>query len=307
MTALPYTIEAYQDAAAWKRARVTGIGASESAAVVRLSRFCSTFGMWMRKLEKRVEDDDDEQGGSMTEWGHRHEPAINTWFLDQNGEHGMHASANPGDFTIFRSKERPHVFATVDRMVNGGMLDARSRPLEIKCAWYDAAREWKERVPIAYRVQVQHQLYVTGCHEGFIAVLLNGCFAKWYREERNDRFIAKLMGRLDEFWDRVQTKRAPDPDGHKSDLQAILKLYPQSRPESVELPDELSDAGREWDALSEQEKAIEAKKNQLKARVQNAMGPRYLARCHDDSGFSWKSGAKGRTFRRVANVRHDDE
>jgi predicted phage-related endonuclease len=79
----PYTIERYEDERAWKRARLTGVGASEAAAVVRLSKFQGEFGLYWRKIEGRVEDEDgDANLGAMAEAGHRLEPVIAQWFAD---------------------------------------------------------------------------------------------------------------------------------------------------------------------------------------------------------------------------------
>lgn len=301
MSDRPYTVEKHGDEREWKRARLRGIGASEGSAVVRLSRFCSPFGLYVRKLEGRVEDDSDNAGG-MADWGKRLESPLAQWFLEQHADTGMHLLNDPGDYTIFRSVERPHVFATLDRWTHGDLTDKEWRPLELKCAWYEAAKEWKDRVPVAYRVQMQQQLYVTGASEGFFAVLLNGCVAKWFREVRHEKFIRRLLDNLDRFWECVEKRTPPPVEGHRSDLSALFAMYPQSKPEAVELPEELQDAGAEWDKIAEQEKAIAARKDKLKARVQQAMGERALARCADDSGFSWKSGAKARTFRRVAKI-----
>lgn len=302
MNPLPYTTERYADEADWKSARTKSVGASEAAAVCRLSKWCSPFALYFRKLEGRDEADDDNAGG-MADWGHRHEPTIASWFLECHPEHGMAMASNPGDFTMYRSTERPYVSATVDRMVRGDLTAADAwYPLELKCAWYDAAREWKDRVPIAYQVQMQQQMYVTGARQGFFAVLLNGYNAKWFRVERHDKWIARMLSLIDEFWDRVQRRDPPSPDGHKADLARLFGLYPQSRPEAVDLPAELQDVGREWDKLAEREKAVADAKDKIKARVQQVLGERSLARCADDSGFSWKTGAKARTFRRVAKI-----
>lgn len=299
----PFTIEKHADEAAWKAARLQGVGASEAAAVCRISKWCSPFALYFRKLEGRVEDDDDD-GGNMAEWGKRHESALAKWFLEQAGEHGMHMMHDPGDFTIFRSSERQHVFATLDRQVRGDLTDETGdwRPLELKCAWYDAAKEWKERVPIAYRIQAQQQMYVTGTSECYFAVLLNGCEAKWFRELRHDKWIARMLRLIDEFWERVQHRQPPPPDGHKADFARLLQLYPETKPDALELPAELQDAGAEWDKITAREKEIAEKKDKLKAQLQFAMGERSLARCADGSGFSWPIAGKSRRFCRVARV-----
>jgi len=306
--AKPYTIERYEDERAWKRARLTGVGASEAAAVVRLSKFQGEFGLYWRKIEGRVEDEEgDANLGAMAEWGHRHEPALSEWFRERT-DHGMFAIHDPGDYTIFRSVERPHMFATVDRMVTGPLHDRGPYPLELKASWFSAAREWGARIPIGFQCQLQMQLYVTGATAGFFAVLLNGYDARWYRMERHDRFIKRLCDRVDAFWDRVVRRDPPEPDGHKASLAKLFELHPEaSAREVVDLPTELAACGAAWDAAAQAEKDAQRRKDEIKARVMARIGDATHARLPDDSGFAWTNTARGRQFRRVERVADQEQ
>jgi putative phage-type endonuclease len=298
-----YTIEHHDNENTWKRARLRGIGASESSAIVRLSSFCSPYGLYVRKREGRVEDDDDTGLAEMQNAGHRHEPTIAKWFVEQS-DHDVTSVDDPGEYTIFRSIERPHIFATCDRLANAMVFDDRRRPVEIKCAWYESAKQWEERIPIAYQCQGQHQMYVTGADEMFFAVLLNGYKFRWYRMERHERFIKRLCDKLDEFWSRVERRDPPPIDGHKSSLHALFTQYPKDDGRIVELPDELAKAVQEdWDATQRIASDCCKRKDELKARIQQFMGTAKFAIMPDDSGFRWTRNGKSGRFERIEKVK----
>jgi putative phage-type endonuclease len=302
--AAKYTVEKHLNEADWKKARLRGIGASEASAVVRLSRFCSPFALYWRKIEGRFESDEQtDQFAEMQDAGHRHERTIADWFLEHYRDHNVSELHDPGDYTIYRSTERPHVFITPDREGAGVLLKGR-KPVELKCAWFEAARVWRERVPVAYQVQMQQQLYVTGADAGFFAVLLDGYRFAWYRVERHEKFIARLCARLDEFWERVQRRDPPPVDGSRSSLHALFNAYPKANGQAVDVPDEL---GAEWDALQQAETQAKRRRDELKARLQQMIGSNTFGRLGDDSGFRWVRNGKGGRFERVEKVRPSNE
>lgn len=300
---MTYTIEQFDSEREWKQARLRGVGASESSAVVRLSSFCSEYGLYVRKREGRVEDDDDTGMAEMQQAGHRHEPTLAKWFVEQS-DHDVRTLVDPGEYTIFRSIERPHVFATLDRFAEPTVFDNRKRPVEFKCSWYESAKQWEERIPIAYQCQGQHQLYVTGADEMFFAVLLNGYKFRWYRMERHERFIKRLCDRLDEFWGRVERRDPPPIDGHKSSLHALFTQHPKDNGKAIDLPSELvAEVQADWDASQRIASDLTKRKDELKARIQQQMGDAKFALLPDGSGFRWSRNGKSGRFERVEKVR----
>lgn len=295
---MTFTVERHADERAWKRARLSGIGASEAAAVVELSRWCGPFGLYLRKLEARVEEEDDDNGGEMAEAGRRHEPTLARWFAEQ--QQAVGALHDPGDWTIWRSTERPHVYATLDRYLDGV---SGPEPVELKCAWYDAAREWAERIPVAYQVQLQHQLYVSGAARGWVVCLLNGYQFRWYAMDRNERFIARLLERLDEFWSRVERRVAPPSGVAAHEGQALRAAHPRDDGQQVELDgQDWASVAAAWDAAREAKLRAEAAETAAANRIKQAMGDARVARLPDGTGFSWITSGKSRQFRRNLRV-----
>lgn len=300
---MKYAVETFADERAWKQARRRGVGASESSAVVRLSGFCSPYGLYVRKREGRVEDDNDSGMAEMQEAGHRHEPTIAKWFVEQEG-HDVKTLVDPGEYTIFRSVERPHVFTTLDRHAEPTLFDAPPRPVELKCSWYEVAKAWETRIPISYQCQGQQQLYVTGADEMFFAVLLNGYKFRWYRMERHEKFIARLCDKLDDFWGRVERRDPPPIDGHKSSLAALFAEHPKDNGKAIDLPDELvAEVEADWDASQRIASDLTKRKDELKARIQQVMGDAKFALLPDGSAFRWSRNGKSGRFERVEKVK----
>lgn len=290
-----YTIEYYDNRGDWLRARKRGIGASEAAAVLGFSRFKSAYSIAVDKLTEAVDETMDETA----EWGTRHEPAIAQKLSEVLG----YSFYDPGDFTIYRSTERKHIFCTPDRLRATVVGDEIEEVEELKCAWYEAAKEWNERVPLAYQMQGQQCMYVLGCQRMNFGALLNGCSFRHHPMKRHQAFIDRMLEKLDAFWASIQKGEMPNCDGSMATAQALARMYPKPGEGIVEMPEELESLGAEYDAILAQDRENEKRKLAIQNIVKEHIGPNKTAVLMDRSGFSWNGTAKGsRTFRRVARV-----
>lgn len=296
MRFVSYNIERYGNEQDWLAARRMSIGASEVAALSRVSKWSGPYGLYVRKITD--DDEYDDSIGTMADWGHRHEPTLAQWFTDATEKQ----LSDPGDYTVYRSVDRPWMHATLDRWV-----DDESAPVELKCAWYESAREWTERIPVAYQVQLQAQLYVTGATHGYFAVLRNGCDARWYRMERHERFIEKMLRRVDHFWHEHIESRNPPRADHR-DLSWIGREHPTDDGDVIHLSDTAREAAREFREAQERIKADKEKCDKAKAVIQQEMGDASYGAAGSGAGFSWKADKRGRrTFKPVANIPQPSE
>lgn len=290
----PYTVEKYDCEFDWLKGRLKSVGASESVAVVGQSRFVSPLALWMRKREKQVSVDEDF--GPMAEAGHRLEPAISQWFQDRAEFDGE--ITNPGDYTIFRSIERPHMHCTPDRLIHFvGVLMAE---LQLKCAYFDAFAEWKERVPLSYQIAAQHSMHVLGTDLTYIAVLGNGYDFRWFKITRNQRFIDRLLARIDAFWGMVESGKEPPADWQAT--AALKQRYPTSNGKMVELEGDFQTIADAYDRAAEEAADAERRKEDAANRIKQAMGENELAVLPMGGGFSWKANSRSRPFKRLPNL-----
>ncbi|KAB0670281.1 YqaJ viral recombinase family protein [Oryzomonas sagensis] len=240
--------------AEWLQARRSGIGGSDAAAVLGVSRYATPYQVY---LDKRGELPEPPESPAMF-WGRALEPAIRQRYADATGR----TVRVPG--RIVRHRERPYLLATLDGVTDDG------RVLEIKTA--RSAEGWGEpgsdEIPEAYLCQVQHYLMVTGLELADVAVLIGGQDFRLY-EVRADRELQELMaGREAEFWGRVERGEPPDA-ASMADL-ALRFRHPVAATVPATPGAVAAVAGMK--ALKAEQKLLEAEEERLKIVIQACMG-----------------------------------
>lgn len=188
------------DTPEWFEARREGLGASDTAAILGLSKWSTPRDVYLSKFG--VERDFDE----LRAWvGHKQEQTIADWIDDFHPEVGR---LEPG--FAARSIEHPWLFATPDRVVEG-------RPVELKTSVEFARDSWevngKRAAPLYYQVQVQQQILVLDAPSGWIAVFHGGRDFELFEITRDQAFIDDyLIPKTRAFWfDNVKAGIEPDP------------------------------------------------------------------------------------------------
>jgi putative phage-type endonuclease len=294
------------DRQAWLQARKTGIGATDAAVILGLSKFKSPLALYAEKAG--LVDEDQEEHDAM-EWGRRLEPVIAQKYEEVTGRETF----DPGPFEIQRNASEPWMFATLDRIVTAPPADGAlpyDSPgvLELKTAAAWARDQWDKEPPPIYQVQVQHQLAVTGHLWGSIAVLIGGRTFRWQDIERNETFINRLMKLEHEFWLRIQRRDPPPPDGSRATAEVLAMLYPHETHEVVQLPAEA--AG--WDIQRETAiRAIEQaeeKKTEAENRIKAAIGNYAIGVMPNGVRYHWKTvnrkayAVEASSYRKLARI-----
>jgi len=209
----------------WIEARRTGIGGSDSAAVLGLNPHKSPVDVWLDKTGQRNDDLDNEA----MHWGRLLENPIRQHYAATTGRN----VAVPAD--ILRSKTVPHILANVDGLTDDG------RVLEVKTARTD--KDWGEagtdQIPQHYLLQVQHYMMVTGRNIADVAVLIGGQDYRVYTVKADAELHNLMHVHYQKFWHQVQQRLMPDPISYE-DVQALYGRT--SRSVSVEATPEVADA-----------------------------------------------------------------
>jgi putative phage-type endonuclease len=294
--------ETFDSKAAWLAGRRHGIGGSDAAAVVGVSPWKSTAELWAEKLELLEAGVDETEA---MEWGLLLEPVIRAKYTRLTGVPVMEFPA----WTLHRSREHPFMTATLD-----GLLYDATKGLGVfqaKTASAFKAEEWAEEPPIAYQVQVQHEMQVIAASWGVLAVLIGGQKFRYFEVARNERFTTRLVEQEAAFFDRLEHREPPEILGPGA-LDLLKRLYPKTTPGLVvALPGEAV----EWDlqrqdAIS-QEKKWKLVKEDAEARIKGALKDAELGVLPNGVSYSWKLAArKGyivdpttyRDFRRKGNA-----
>lgn len=284
MSSLFAKLERFDSREAWLNARQGSIGASESAAVVGLSGYQSAYSLWVTKTEPpRIEPMDD-----IARWGLLLEPAILLEFVRQSG---IETDAAPA-YSIARDPNRPHVSCSFDAI-------AGIAPVQLKTAHFQAGKVWAKEVPPAYLCQVQQEIHIADADFGYIAVLIDGYQFRWHKVPRHQRFIDRLLKRLDHFWfEHVQKRQPPPTDYHAATTAALARKYPASNGKAVELPPELEAMYAEYEALTVAESAAKKRKAEISNAIKERMGDHEYGSFGGSEGFKWSGSEGSRRFTR---------
>lgn len=181
----------------WLKARTTGIGGSDVAAILGLSKWKTPLAVYQEKRGEIGPQPDNEA----MKWGRYLEPVVRQAYADSTGREVR----VPPD--MLRHPEHSFMLANLD-----GFTDDQ-RVVEIKTA--RTAEGWGEpgsdQVPQAYLLQVQHYMLVTAFPVADVAVLIGGSDFRLYEVEADRELQQMLVEAESEFWDRVQRADPPNP------------------------------------------------------------------------------------------------
>lgn len=198
----------------WLKKRNNGIGGSDAAAVIGVSKWKTNVQLWEEKTGRRELEDISEN--EFVKYGKESEKFLRELFkLDfpeyivNYDEFGMKANI----------KNKPFIFATLD----GDLIEketGRKGILEIKTSFINSSAQiawWDNRIPDTYYIQVIHQLLATGWEFAVVKAQLkywydkNKIDVRHYFIERKDVIddINFIFNKELEFWDCVEKDKRP--------------------------------------------------------------------------------------------------
>jgi putative phage-type endonuclease len=251
--------------------RRTGIGSSDAAKVLGISKWGSALDVYLDKVHPP------DPGRPMTtaqEFGIRLEPVIAAAASDRWG------CKFTKPLTVAHP-EFPYLIASVDR------LDEEGDVCEFKTA--SRADGWgatdTDEVPQDYWIQVQHQLAVmdavsargSGGRRDFawLYVLIGGSDFRRYRVGRDHGYLLAFGPAFAEFWRGVEARIPPEPDlSHPTVIDSLRRLYPlaEGRAVEAEQPALVRSFASGYQEAGEGIKLLEAKRGEYKAAIAAMMG-----------------------------------
>jgi putative phage-type endonuclease len=203
----------------WLEERKTGIGASEAAAVLGLSRWKTALHVQAEKLHGVNPTEETE----IMELGLAMEPVILVRYRQKTGKEARLSEP----WTITRSRQLDWMTASID-----GWAEDPLHPLEMKHVLFPHLPEWGEEntdsIPTEYVIQAQHQMAVTDAEYVEFPVLMFGKL-RIYCVKRNEGLIAGIIEREQEFWEKHIVRKEPvNPDfEHPRTLDLMKALHPE--------------------------------------------------------------------------------
>lgn len=275
----------------WVAERRTGVGGTDIARILGVSRFGGPMGSFLEKrgLAAPLIESSAVRWGKLLEQPVAHEYAVKT---------GRKVRRAAG---FIRQDGRPWAFANVDRWSD--KAGTARRILEVKTAGEFAAKDFGEentdQVPPDHLLQVMWYIAVTGKDTADLAVLIGGQKHRIYTVERDDALIAGMLEVAEKFWRDTEQGIPPEIDGSEGSSLYLAHKY---RDTGIERPmdDKLAQLGTLYAALKESVKAREEKITKVGNQIRDLMGD---ARWAEGSGVRVVySAVKGRTTTKWAEL-----
>jgi putative phage-type endonuclease len=277
-TAPNLIIETFTTDQEWHAIRRSGIGGSDTAAVLGLSKWRTPLQVYYEKIGEADPIVETEP----MRWGKVLEPVLIQEYANKTGRVVNKPSG------VIRLADHPHFIANLDGFTEDG------RVLEIKTArsadnWGD---EGTDEVPTDYFLQVQHYMAVTGMQVTDIAVLIGGSDFRIYEVEADPELHQMMLKQGAEFWKRVQEATPPDPI-NKADIIQFTKVINKSKTATEEIIKTVADLKTVKASL----KLLENEEEELKSTIQAFMaGCDTLVDLEEKVIATWKSAKAAELF-----------
>jgi putative phage-type endonuclease len=260
-------------------ARRSGIGGSDVAAVLGLSKWKTPYDLYLEKTGVTIED---SSKAELFHFGHVLEDVIAQEFSRRNSMKVQRRN------TMFRHPLHPELIGNIDRrVVGGGVLECKTADKYTAQLWDD---DGGDKIPPYYLCQVMHYLHVTGSKYGWLAVLIGGNEYRQYKIDY-DKELAELMAaKCVEFWrNHVLTGIAPEP----VTAADLAKMYRSVEGKVIKADEHIQAACEVLRTMKDQQKAVESSIEDYEIQIKKFMTDSEILL--DDSGnklATWKSGTR---------------
>lgn len=254
----------------WLKERQKGIGGSDVAAILGVSRWKSALDVYNDKVAEEPEEIEENDA---IHWGNILEPIVAKEFSNLTG------LKIRVENKILEHPEYKFMKASVDRRVVG----KETTLLECKTAHFYKAKEWEnDEIPPEYILQCMHYLAVTGYDYMYIAVLIGGSKFIYKKIDRNEELVKIIIDKCKNFWyNHVIPRKPPSVDGSEACKKALdeklkwedtLKLDLKQTNEINELIEKLNEVKEQSKIYKDHLKVLDASKNELESSIKSILG-----------------------------------
>lgn len=284
---------------AWLEARRSGLGASETAAVLGLSKWKTPLSVYLDKV-----DDSpivDEAPSVAAQIGLDMEDMVARWTVRAWPDLGK-VGPTPG---LLAHPDHPWMLATIDRLLyERGTADAPPLGiLEVKTtSRWNYEQNWIDGVPPGYvQVQVQQQLAVSGLDTAWVACWVRDeapekALKEPYRIDADPVVHEQMITYAGAWWADHVEKRVPPP-AVPDDAPIMNRLHvPNLDADPVEADAYLENAVAHWLDAKERAKIAAADIASTEVAMKDAMiraGANAIARPDGQLLVTWKANRPG--------------
>lgn len=261
----------------WLQTRRLGIGGSDVAAVLGLSKYKSPYQLWLDKTNRADLDDSESEPAY---WGNQLEDIVAREYAKRHGvkvqrvnktlEHPEFAWARANiDRAIINPEISGNVRIKDGKLTTDSILECKTANQYLAKLWGD---EQSESVPDYYLTQCQWYLGVTGTENCGLAVLVGGQKFRSYQIKFDAELFKMLLSECSAFWhDHVLADVPPAPTTFDDVLHRWSKHNPNH---ALDADDELTQVIAEYKdlnaTLKEASEELDALKLQICTRMEDA-------------------------------------
>jgi len=239
------------DRQAWLERRRAGIGGSDVAGILGLSRWRTPLDVYLDKTGQAEPTPDNEP----MLWGRLLEPLVIAEF---SRRHGITVDALTG---VLEHSQHSWMLASLDGWAPDLKAVVEAKTARTADGWGEPG---SDEIPAYYQTQVAHYMAVTGAQMAFIPVLIGASDFRTYQVQRDQDFIDDLVEAERAFWhDHVLAGIPPDP----INAADAARLWLRDNGETLEVPPEIVDDVDELRALRSDAKDLEERIGSIEDRL----------------------------------------
>jgi predicted phage-related endonuclease len=205
-------------------------------------------------------------------------------------------SGGKDDILFFVHPDIPWLGATPDRIVSrrddsvyhSGIIINQEGPLECKHVGFYKRDEWQDGPPDWVVIQNQIQQACMGAPWGAFCGVVGGSEIHYGDLEFKSDFLEAAYPVLDEFHQRIKRKDPPPVENHRH-LKAMKALHPLDNGVTVKLEDSFTALANELEQAKENIKGLAKYKDEIEAKLREAIGDNTFAVLSDKSILSLKT------------------
>lgn len=264
---------------AWLELRKQGIGGSDCAAALGVSKYRTPYQVYCDKLGLAEPLEETEP----MYWGKVHEKNIVARYAQDTNMDVECPQA------IFRSKLNRFMQYTPDGIVGRG-----SRLLEVKTSRYGDGfgESGSDVIPQEYILQVQHGMAVLGLPVCDVAVLIAGSEYRQYEIWADKDLQGMIIEGEYEFWEKVQNRVEPELISPED----IKRRYQYSMTSSIEATEEIANEIEELKITKGLIKSHETDEARISSVIKSFMAENDTLTYAGKPLAAWKTTTPGQKF-----------
>lgn len=254
----------------WLKCRQEGIGGSDVAAILGLSKFRTPLDVYISKVEELPETDE-LADNEYIYWGNVLEDIVAKEFKKRNPEFKVYKSS-----FMWQHPEYKFMVANVDRLLYHPELGWGV--LEIKTASEYRNGDFEgDSIPEDYLIQTQHYVGTLGLGYSYLAALIGGNKYKQFKINRDEDLIETMIDLEKDFWvNNVLAGNPPDVDGSEASSELLKKMYVNAdvrdKTEIIDLSASDEELLKQYEEGRELEKQGKALKDEAANKLKNKLG-----------------------------------